>query len=137
MVDEPVVAERGMLTAPDAVWDLAVRRAEVIGPLARLVVGGEVVGGEVATQLGDLPAAGVRTPAAVAYRRWRGVRLDPGPVQWRPGRAGVARRGRGGFRDVLRGEYLTRQKKTVAAMDRRTHEGLTTGTGTGTVALPG
>ena len=30
---EPVL-ERGLLTVPDEVWQLAVRRAEVIGPLA-------------------------------------------------------------------------------------------------------
>ena len=44
MVDEPVVAERGLLTVPDEVWALAVRRAEVIGPLAKVdVVGGIAV----------------------------------------------------------------------------------------------
>jgi putative transposase len=44
MVDEPVVAERGLLSVPDEVWDLAVRRAGVIGPLAAAdVVGGSAV----------------------------------------------------------------------------------------------
>ncbi|MFJ8787380.1 hypothetical protein [Streptomyces sp. NPDC102476] len=33
MADGPV-AERGMLTAPEELWDAAVRQAEVIGPLA-------------------------------------------------------------------------------------------------------
>jgi hypothetical protein len=32
--ERAVVAERGLLTVPDEVWQLAVRRAEVIGPLA-------------------------------------------------------------------------------------------------------
>jgi putative transposase len=31
---EPAVVERGVLTAPAQAWDLAVRRAEVIGRLA-------------------------------------------------------------------------------------------------------
>lgn len=45
MVDEPVVPERGLLSVPDEVWDLAVRRAQVIGPLAAAdVVGGAAVG---------------------------------------------------------------------------------------------
>jgi len=44
MVDEPVVPERGLLSVPDEVWDLAVRRAGVIGPLtAAGVVGGAAV----------------------------------------------------------------------------------------------
>ena len=30
-----MVAERGLLAVPGEVWSLAVRRAEVIGPLAR------------------------------------------------------------------------------------------------------
>lgn len=34
MVDEPALLERGVLTTPAKVWDLAVRRAEVIGRLA-------------------------------------------------------------------------------------------------------
>src|SRR5260370_30808327 len=34
MADDPVVAERGVVTAADEAWDLAVRRAGVIGPLA-------------------------------------------------------------------------------------------------------
>ncbi|MFE4869887.1 hypothetical protein [Streptomyces sp. NPDC056682] len=37
MVDGPV-AERGVLTAPDELWDAAVRQAEVIGPLAETPV---------------------------------------------------------------------------------------------------
>jgi hypothetical protein len=34
MGDDPVVAERGVLTAPAQAWDLAVRRAGVIRELA-------------------------------------------------------------------------------------------------------
>ncbi|HEY5849025.1 MAG TPA: transposase, partial [Microlunatus sp.] len=44
MVDEQLVLERGVLSVPDEVWELAVRRAGVIGPLAgRDVVGGRAV----------------------------------------------------------------------------------------------
>ncbi|WP_018588871.1 hypothetical protein [Salinispora arenicola] len=35
MDDPSVVVERGVLTAPAEVWQLAVRRAEVIGPAGR------------------------------------------------------------------------------------------------------
>jgi putative transposase len=34
MVDEPALLDRGVLTASPDIWDLAVRRAEVIGRLA-------------------------------------------------------------------------------------------------------
>jgi putative transposase len=34
MADEPAPVERGLVTAPAETWDVAVRRAEVIGQLA-------------------------------------------------------------------------------------------------------
>ena len=44
MVDELVVFERGVLSVPDEIWELAVQRARVIGPLAGCdVVGGKAV----------------------------------------------------------------------------------------------
>jgi hypothetical protein len=50
MGDEPVVVlDRGVLTAPDEVWSLAVRRAEVRGRLAQ----SEVVGREAADAADD------------------------------------------------------------------------------------
>ncbi len=46
-VDEGRVAERGLLTVSDEVWALAVRRAEVIGPLAVAGTAGGAVAAEV------------------------------------------------------------------------------------------
>lgn len=65
MVDEAVVRER-VLSVPNEVWDLAVRRARVIGPLAeRDVVGRASV---------EAAAAELRVSARHVYvllRRWR------------------------------------------------------------------
>jgi len=118
MVDEPVVPERGLLSVPDEVWDLAVRRARVIGPLAAAdVVGGSAVEAA-AAELGLS-----RRQVYELLRRWRqgqGVVSDLIP--------GRSSGGRGGeqlpddveavIRDVLRREYLTRQKKSAAAVHR-------------------
>lgn len=63
--DEPVVAERGVLTAPGEGWSLAARRAEMI----RELVGQRVFGSEAA----DAAAAefGVsRRQVYVLVRRW-------------------------------------------------------------------
>ena len=49
-VDEGRVAERGLLTVSDEVWALAVRRAEVIGPLAVAGTAGGAVAAEVAAE---------------------------------------------------------------------------------------
>jgi putative transposase len=118
MADETVAAERGLLTAPDEAWDVAVRRAEVIGPLARLDVVGRGAVDAASAQLGIS-----RRQVYVLLRRWRageGVVSD-----LLPGRSSG---GRGGqelpdevevvIREVLRQQYLTRQKKTVAAVCR-------------------
>ncbi|MCT3006278.1 transposase, partial [Propionibacterium freudenreichii] len=40
-VGEDRVPERGLLTVPDEVWTVAVRRAEVIGPLTAAGTAGE------------------------------------------------------------------------------------------------
>ena len=119
MDDEPVmVAERGLLAVPEKVWSLAVRRAEVIGRLARL----DVVGWEAA----DAAAAELRVSRRQVYlllRRWRegeGVVSDLIP------RRSSGGRGRGHLpdeveaviRDLLRTRYLARQKRSVAAVHR-------------------
>jgi putative transposase len=119
MADErTVVAERGLLSVPDAVWDLAVRRAQVIGLLAQADVVGLGAVDAAAAQLGIS-----RRKVYLLLRRWRrgeGVVSD-----LLPGRSDGGRRG--GrlpdevevlIRDVLRRQYLTRQKKTVAAVHR-------------------
>lgn len=66
MDDPSVVAERGVLTAPVEVWQLAVRRAEVIGRLA----GGDAVGHTAA----DMAAGELGISRRQVYellRRWR------------------------------------------------------------------
>lgn len=118
MVDEPVVPERGLLSVPDEVWDLAVRRARVIGPLAAAdVVGGSAV---------EAAAAELGLSRRQVYELLRRWRQGQGAVSdLIPGRSSG---GRGGeqlpddveavIREVLRREYLTRQRKTVAAVHR-------------------
>jgi putative transposase len=119
MVDEPVVAERGLLTVPDEVWALAVRRAEVIGPLAKVdVIGGAAVEAA-AAQLGIS-----QRQVYVLRRRWRageGVVSDLIPGRSSGGRGGqeLADEVEAVIREVLRTQYLTRQKKTVAAVHRQ------------------
>ena len=66
MADDPVVAERGVLTAPAEEWDMAVRRAEVIGPLAEQRVVGLEAADAAAARLGVS-----RRQVYVLVRRWR------------------------------------------------------------------
>ncbi len=112
------MVERGVLTAPAQAWDLAVRRAEVIGRLAER--------GTVGLQAADVAAAELGVSRRQVYalvRRWRageGLASDLLP--------GVSSGGRGGerlpdevetvVREVLRTRYLTRQRRTVAAVCR-------------------
>ncbi|KAB2388819.1 hypothetical protein F9B16_02560 [Actinomadura montaniterrae] len=90
------VVERGVLTASDEVWAVAVRRAQVIGrwpPGCRRGGGGRGRGGG---RAGDLAAAGVRPAAAVAAGRGGRLGLAAWPFEWWSGRASVVGRGRGG-----------------------------------------
>jgi putative transposase len=118
MADDPVVAERGVLTAPAEAWGLAVRRAEVIRELAAQRVVGLGAADAAASQLGVS-----RRQLYVLVGRWRageGVASDLLP--------GTSGGGRGGgrlpeevetvLREVLRSRYLTRQRRTVAAVHR-------------------
>lgn len=67
MDDEPVlVAERGLLAVSDDVWNLAVRRAAVIGPLARADVAGLAAVDAAAAELGVS-----RRQVYLMLRRWR------------------------------------------------------------------
>ncbi|MFI2373206.1 Mu transposase C-terminal domain-containing protein [Streptomyces sp. NPDC018833] len=117
MVDGPV-AERGVLTAPDELWDAAVRQAEVIRPLAEKDTVGLADADKAAAMLQIS-----RRQVYVLVGRWRageGVVSD-----LLPGRSSG---GRGGGRlpdevetivqEVLRTRYLTRQRRTVAAICR-------------------
>ena len=117
MADDPAVEERGVLTAATEELNLAVRRAEVIGPLA--------VQPFVGLEAADAAAAllGVsRRQVYVLVGRWRageGLVSDLLP--------GTSSGGRGGrlpdeveavVREVLRTRYLTRQRRTVASVYR-------------------
>lgn len=50
--DAAIVVERGVLATPDEAWNLAVRRAEVIGPLAAQTMVSLDTADEAAAQLG-------------------------------------------------------------------------------------
>jgi putative transposase len=117
MADDRVVAERGVLTAPAAAWDLAVHRADVIRELAAQRVVGLDSADAAAAQLGVS-----RRQVYVLVGRWRageGVASDLLP--------GASSGGRGGgrlpdemeaVREVLRTRYLARQRRTVASVYR-------------------
>jgi putative transposase len=117
-VVDGLAMERGVLTASAEAWDLAVRRAGVIGRLAEQ----DMVGAEAA----DAASAELGVSRRQVYalvRRWRageGLASDLLP--------GITSGGRGGtrlpdeveavIRDVLRKRYLTRQRRSVASVCR-------------------
>lgn len=106
------------MTVPDEVWALAVRRAKVIGPLAAAGTAGEEAVAAAAGQLGVS-----RRQVYVLLRRWRegqGVVSDLIPGRSSGGRGGqrLAVEVEEVLREVLRKHYLTRQRKTVAAVHR-------------------
>lgn len=118
MADDPAVVERGVLTAVAGAWDLAVRRAEVIGQLAEQRTVGLEAADAVAAELGVS-----RRQVYVLVKRWRageGLASDLLP--------GISSGGRGGgrlpdeveavVREVLRTRYLTRQRRTAASVCR-------------------
>ncbi|WP_231885542.1 Mu transposase C-terminal domain-containing protein [Kocuria sp. ICS0012] len=121
MEKEPVkddrVSGRGLLTVPDEAWELAVERAAVIGPLADSSTVGSAVDAA-AEKLGIS-----RGRVYFLIRLWRdgqGAVSDLVP--------GSSSGGRGGVRlpvevetivrEVIRKHYLTRQRKTIAAVHR-------------------
>ncbi len=112
------VPELGLLGVPDEVWAVAVRRAEVIGPLAAAGTAGTAAVDAAAAQLGLS-----RRQVYVLLRRWRageGVVSDLVP--------GSSGGGRGGKRlpevveavigQVLDRSYLSRQRRSIAAVHR-------------------
>lgn len=112
------VPERGVLSVSDEVWALAVRRAEVIGPLAE---GGTAGGVAVETAAGQLGIS--RRQVYVLLRRWRegqGVVSDLIPSPSSGGRGGgrLPAEVEAVVREVLRKQYLTRQRKSVASVHR-------------------
>lgn len=117
-VAEDRVPERGLLTVPEEVWALAVRRAEVIGPLAEAGTAGAEAVEVAAEQLGIS-----RRQVYVLLRRWRegeGVVSDLLPGRSSGGRGGqrLSAEVEAVIRGVLGKHYLTRQRKTTAAVHR-------------------
>ncbi|WP_125107089.1 Mu transposase C-terminal domain-containing protein [Gulosibacter massiliensis] len=117
-VDGGRVPERGLLTVPEEVWAVAVRRAEVIGPLAEAGTAGEKAVEVAAEQLGIS-----RRQVYVLLRRWRegqGVVSDLIPGRSSGGRGGqrLSAEVEAVVREVLGKHYLTRQRKTTAAVHR-------------------
>jgi putative transposase len=115
---EEVVAERGVLTAPGPVWEVAVRRAEVIGRLAQQGTVGLAAADEAAVELRVS-----RRQVYVLVGRWRageGVVSDLLPGRSSGGRGGgrLPEEVEAVVREVLRSRYLTRQRRTVAAVCR-------------------
>jgi putative transposase len=117
-VDVARVSDRGLSTVSDEVWALAVLRTEVIGPLAGR---GEVSGhaaDEAAQRLGVS-----RRQVYVLLRRWRegqGMVSDliPRRSDGGRGRERLQAEVEVVIQEELRRHYLTRQRKTAAAVHR-------------------
>ncbi len=118
MVDGPVV-ERGVLTASAQTWDAAAQRAEVIKRLASQATVGLDAADAAAHELGVS-----RRQVYALVTRWRageGVVSDLLPGRSSGGRGGGRLPGEveAIVRDVLQKRYLTRQRRTVAAIVRK------------------
>jgi transposase InsO family protein len=112
------IVERGVLTAPDEAWDVAVCQAEVIGRLAAGPRVGLAAADAAASELGIS-----RRQVYVLLGRWRageGVVSDLLP------RRSSGGRGQGRLpaaveailREVIEARYLNRQRRSVAAVYR-------------------
>lgn len=117
MIDGPVV-ERGVLTAPAEAWNAATQRAEVIKQLAGQTTVGLEAADAAAAELGVS-----RRQVYALVTRWRageGVVSDLLPGRSSGGRGGarLADEVEAIVRDVLQKRYLTRQRRTVAAIVR-------------------
>jgi putative transposase len=118
MADEPVAVERGLLTAGAQAWELAVRRAAVIGPIAEQETVGLAAADAAAAELGVS-----RRQVYELVRRWRageGLASDVLPGSSSGGRGGgrLPEEVEAVVRDVLRTRYLTRQRRPVASVCR-------------------
>lgn len=118
MADEPVVVERGLLTAGGEAWELAVRRAAVIGPLAEQETVGLAAADAAAAELGVS-----RRQVYELVGRWRageGLASDMLPGSSSGGRSGgrLPDEVEAVVRDVLRTRYLTWQRRPVASVFR-------------------
>ncbi|GAB2452012.1 Mu transposase C-terminal domain-containing protein [Nocardia tengchongensis] len=112
------LSDRGVLTTAEADWQTAVRRAEVIGPLAQL--------DRVSVPVADEAAARLEVTQRQVYalvKRWRdgeGVASDLLPGRSSGGRGGERLSGEveAIVRRVLRSRYLSRQRRSVAVICR-------------------
>ncbi len=116
--ESAVVADSGVLRVPDDVWACAVRRAEVIGRLARGAVVGHEAADAAAAELGIS-----RRQVYLLLARWRageGVVSDllPHRSSGGRGREHLPAEVEAVMRDVVRTRYLTRQRRSVAAVHR-------------------
>jgi len=118
MAEEAHLSETGVLTLPDAAWNLARHRREVIQPLAELAVVGRQAADSAAQALGLS-----RRQIYLLIRRVRqgmGLLTDLAPTQSKGGK------GKGRLpepieqiiSDLIRKRYLTRQKRSLSAICR-------------------
>ncbi|MTE16919.1 Mu transposase C-terminal domain-containing protein [Nocardia aurantiaca] len=118
MVGDSSLPERGVLTADETRWKIAVRRAQVIGPLA--------ASDKVSLAAADRAAAELGVTQRQVYAmvaRWRageGVASDLLPRRSSGGRGGarLPEEVEAIVRRVLRTRYLSRQKRSVAVICR-------------------
>ena len=112
------VSERGVVTASDQLWEAAVRQAAVISRLAALDAVGVTSVDAAADELGLS-----RRQVYVLLRRWRaggGVVSDLLPGRSSGGRGGsrLPDEVEAIVRQVLQARYLTRQRRSLAAVCR-------------------
>ncbi|XAS68693.1 DDE-type integrase/transposase/recombinase [Micrococcaceae bacterium Sec5.7] len=112
------ISGHGLLTMPDAVWELARRRAEVIAPLAGLSIIGKQALDEASRELGIS-----RRHVYLLIKRYRegsGVVTDvaPGHSSGGQGKGRLPERVEAVIDELVRKHYLTRQKLSRAAFYR-------------------
>ncbi|WP_433709409.1 hypothetical protein ACQP2U_23195 [Nocardia sp. CA-084685] len=113
MVGDSLLPERGVLTADEARWRVAVRHAQVIGPLAELDRVSIAVADEAAAVFGVM-----QRQVYALVKRWRAgedVASDLLPRHPSGGRGGARLPDEVEVivRKVLRARYLSRQKRSV------------------------
>ena len=116
--DKPLIAEQGVATLPGETWEQARRRAEIIGPLAKLQVVGHQAADAAALELGLS-----RRQVYVLIRQARqgcGLVTDLAPGQSSGGKgkgrltAPVERI----IRELLQKRFLNKQRRSLAALHR-------------------
>ncbi|MET3176523.1 UNVERIFIED_ORG: putative transposase [Arthrobacter sp. UYCu721] len=112
------ISGHGLLTMPDAVWELARRRAEVIAPLAGLSIIGKQAVDEASRELGIS-----RRHVYLLIKRYRegsGVVTDvaPGHSSGGQGKGRLPERVEAVIDELVRKHYLMRQKLSRAAFYR-------------------